>query len=281
MQFLRKLYASGILVITLNIFIGKAWATPKHVEFWFLKAPSNKAVWLEQLLAPIGQFINLKTAQADDQKCIPVEGGCFHPQYGLIKDVPGDSAEAKPEKTEPIKDIRVKSLSNLEEEELECDKGNNFDVFCGKGKLKGKSKEKYRGSSAKLEVWVDISSSFTSIDYSRDPEGCFRRKFIGALRSKCASGSLKVSIYDTSIKEMGDMTSLCTNSGENDIDRLIRWINASDSKSLIVITDISEYNTKLAEYMSSIGAVMRGLDSKDFVPEDMLSETARLSSLCH
>ncbi|MBI2519654.1 MAG: hypothetical protein HYV97_04530 [Bdellovibrio sp.] len=270
----------------------QALAMPFHVELWFLKEPKAGALiqWLNRQYAfspGQGPF----TAQVEEEKCIPMDGGCFHPQFGLIEDG-GKKAEKAPvfeepkqpgipefeedDKGEPSPTSRkLKTFNSDQTDKIDCDKGQFFDLYCGKSR-----RETARtNTGGKLEIWIDISSSFKNIDYSEDDLNCHRRKFVSLAQRWCG-GKVLFSTFNTTIKEVMTDDAFCLSYGLNDTDRLIDWIKSNNSKNLLIITDVSEISTKLSDFLASIGAKTEGLDATDFFAKDMLSKETHIKSLC-
>lgn len=276
----------------------QVWALPSHVEMWFLKEPKAGALiqWLNLQFA-LAVYTGPMTAAADDEKCIPMEGGCFHPQYGLMERATKDKASEKKMEIEetPLAGLqtrdevsqeedkaedspaagKLKTINSDQAEKIDCDKEQFFDIYCGKA-----HRAAARSAVAtKLEVWIDVSSSFKGIDYSADDQNCHRRKFVSMTQQWCG-GKVIFSTYNTTIKEVMTDDAFCLNYGLNDTDRLIDWIKGNNSKNLIIITDTSEISTKLSVYLSSIGATTEGLDATDFFAKDLLSKESHIKSLC-
>ena len=144
-----------------------------------------------------------------------------------------------------------KFLSNDQTDLISCDKNYYFDLFCGEAK-------KESGGKASLEVWIDTSSSLRAIDSGTNPSECARKSFVKRLQGQCKQQNFDVFTYDTSIKLMGGLDTLCLNYGLNDTKRLIDWIKGSSAKRLIIITDISEMSSEFTDYLESIQASYQG-----------------------
>jgi len=253
------------------------WARPKSVEFWFLKEPV-----VAQLLKHIEKIDHYKfgnkLAMNSHYECAPMGGGCFHPQLGFVDKAPMFEKMVINESTDDSKKgVEVKTFSNEENYEVTCDNNYLFDIFCGNAVKESKSKE----SNASVEIWVDISSSFKNVDYSKTADNCFRRKFIHKVLNECKREKVDVSIFNTSIKELGAMDTLCINHGTNNVPRLVDWVEASNAKRLIVITDVSEIGAELSEYLEEINAVSKGADTKDFLSKELMQEVKRVVSYCN
>ena len=86
-------------------------------------------------------------------------------------------------------------------------------------------------------------------------------------------------MFDTSIKQAGSMDSLCTNQGLNDSKRMIDWIERSDAKKLVIITDIYEFHKDFADYIESKHGKFRG-DKDPIVAAELLDMVDDLARSC-
>lgn len=179
--------------------------------------------------------------------------GCFHPQLGFVK---GDSGEGK-EKTvlEPLKTINSSDVDLVN-----CDKGNYFDIFCGKAK--GPTKR------SGIEFWIDTSSSMRNIDYNKDPQYCERRVIVRKIRDACGE-KIDLQVFDTAKKQLGEASAVCQNYGLNNQKKLIKWIKNSNVKSVYIITDIDEFSIELRDFLISSGAHIYGGDSGTYSMKDL------------
>ena len=247
------------LLLSFNLF-----ATPKKVEFWFL-SPTQSPLFNSMFKKNINTT-NIKVAF----NCVPMGDGCFHPQHGYT-DRSGNGLLVPEKKViQPLFD--PKNLNEGNSNELKCDSDNYFDIYCGKT---------YNNDySPKIEIWVDISSSMRAIDYSKESDQCARRSFVEKVLTSCTKNIVDVSIFDTSIKQMGGFSSLCVAHGTNNQDRLIRWIENSSIRHLIVISDIGEYTTKLDNFLKSIGAYVKGIEKKPLISSELLSLAGDVLNSC-
>lgn len=232
-----------------------AVAVPTSVEVWFLSPPKTG----NQTYLNIKPALYKLTAQADLRGFRKVGDQYFHPQFGLM-DEDGNQGEI----VEKLPAIETQYLSADETQLIRCDKDYHFDLFCGKAK---KEQDKVLEKSGH-EIWIDISSSFRTID--QGGEVCHRQAFVKAARKKCSK--LDFYLYDTSKKYMGSSEDACIHYGMNDIHRTMQWIQNSTAKSLILITDISEFSTEFITFLNSIGAKYLGhLPQKPLYAKDMVS----------
>lgn len=243
-----------------------ALAAPNQIEVWILS--NSKTSHVEHLLSPTFKKFSA-TAQL---ACEPMGEYCFDPQVGLYKK---DDMDAAVEVKEVI-DTSGPAMAHgrsLDRSLIDCDKSNFFDVFCGKAKEEKKK-------SAKLEIWVDTSSSMKEFDYSDDNGGCYRKSLLTRLDESCGFNE-KVSVmqFDTSLKEAGTMESLCNNRGLNDYKRMIDWIERSEVKKLIIITDIYELQKDFADFIASKNGKIIG-DRKPFTAKELLDKVDELAKVC-
>lgn len=223
---------------------------------------------LELLNRPDYVFYS-KTAEL---QCEPMGDYCFDPQYGLYKKDDSwksvDTSKVE-EKAGPI----IPSGKSVDRDLISCDPNNYFDIFCGKAR-------KESGAKAKLELWIDTSSSMREFDFSDKDGGCYRRSLVQRLDQDCAfNGKVNVMMFDTSIKQAGSMDQLCLNQGLNDHKRLIDWIERSEAQKLIIITDIYEFNKEFADYVESKNGKFRG-DKDVLTPAGLLDLVDELAKSC-
>jgi hypothetical protein len=253
----------NILGILLLVFSMNALAAPQKIEMIFL-SPQKVAQLLELLdkqkdSSKILGFL----AQTDEElkNCIPMGDGCFHPQLGYLdkKPIAGNPAPTIAIPKDP--ELQLKIFSAVETSMVSCDKGNYFDIFCGKEKAKGKP--------AEIEIWFDISSSLKMVDYDKDPNHCARRSFMTKVMDGCKD-KVKISVYNTALKEVGDFSSVCLAYGTNDGSKLLQWMKDSEAKTLVVVTDIDEVSTAMQDFLSKHGAKMVGDGVKAFTSTDLV-----------
>jgi hypothetical protein len=240
------------LILGVLLFCKLLYATPLKIEMIFL-SNENKV----SLLKTIDSIIDLKKyksfSQVDMAKCVPMGEGCFHPQLGYIE-------KSKTEINSPklIKDeeVKLKTFNAIDTSLVNCDKNYYFDIYCGKEK-------KEISSSSEIQVWFDISSSLRQVDYNKDSNYCNRRLFLEKILEKCKK-KLQVSIYNTSIKEMGELSSVCMSYGTNDEERLISWMKDSKARNLLLVTDVDEMSLEMKSFLEKNGAKLIGDGVKSF-----------------
>lgn len=213
--------------------------------------------------------LRAKTAELE---CQEMGDFCFDPQYGLYKKSDSwtqvDTTTVSEEKG-PV----IPTAKSVDRELINCDKTNHFDIFCGKAKAEVQA-------ATKLDIWIDTSSSMREFDFSDKEGGCFRKSLIKRLDETCGfNQKANVMMFDTTIKQAGSMDALCNNSGLNDYKRLIDWIERSDAKKLIVITDIYEFHKEFADYVETKNGRFRG-DKEPLTAKQMLDLVDDLAKSC-
>lgn len=250
-------------VILFLLFSFSLWAAPKHIEVWFLSADKKSTV-LNQVRDTYFSFKPTVSRQ-----CEPVGDYCFDPQYGLYK--PDNEWEAVSFGDSKIEG-RLKP-TGFDRDLIDCDKKNGFDIFCGKARAE--KKDLYE-----LEVWIDTSGSMREFDFTDEHGGCYRKSLITRLDSQCAMGrKLNVMMFDTSIKQVGSIDTLCINNGLNSTARLIDWIERSEAKSLVIVTDLNEYTKELADFLETKNAKLKG-EKGDLTARALLDEVSTLVRMC-
>lgn len=268
------------------IFSNMLYALPDKIEFWFLSSAA-KVSYFNNLLTP--KFIFSKKIVfnygGESKGWRKMGDQYFHPQFG-IQDNPGHAEDFEKKKKGPddfFKDAaktkakQANFLSNREVNLIECDKGNYFDLYCGKAKgEKGSPVTK-----TPVEIWVDISSSLREIDSNYKKDGCNRLSFIKRIREKCNKEQVDVYTFDTSKKQLGSLDALCINHGLNDQKRLMRWVKNSNAKKLIVITDISELTKQLSDFLYSVGGKSVGdRPGSEFTADMLLGKVDEVAKSC-
>lgn len=256
-------------IILSLLLTSSAIAAPNQLEVWILS--NKKTSHVEHLLSPTYKRFAATAELA--LACEPMGEFCFDPQVGLYKKDDMDSAVEVKEVVDNSGPAMAHGRS-LDRNLIDCDKGNYFAVFCGKAKA-----EKTK-AAPKLEVWVDTSSSMKEFDYSDENGGCYRKSLLARLDKSCGFNE-KVSVmqFDTSIKEAGTMESLCNNRGLNDYKRMIDWIERSDAKKLVIITDIYELQKDFADYIASKNGKIIG-DRDPFTAKELLDKVDELAKSC-
>lgn len=253
------------------LFSMSVYSMPKKFEVFFMNTPTGSKTSLNSTLNKVDRKFESKGLAAL-LECRPMGDYCFDPQVGMYKreDIYKD-VDIKDSYTY---DDEMQSAASLDRDLVNCDKDNFFDLYCGKT-------SKQKQVEAKLEVWIDTSSTLRQVDSDIFNATCEREKFLKSLDSKCQFGSkMKVYTFNEHKKELGNMRGACTNSGLNKIENLIRDIKASKANHLIILTDIFELNEKFTNFIkaSKVG-VIKG-DKGDFRASSLSSEVSRLSRLC-
>lgn len=238
-------------------------AVPQNLEVWFI-SHDKKTVLLDQIKEPMKL-----SSQMVSRQCEPMGDYCFDPQYGLYK--PDNEWEAVylDEKVEKP----AKEPAGFDRDLIECDKKIGFDIFCGKA-------TSVKKINYELEVWIDTSGSMREYDFTDEHGGCYRKSLVTRLDDQCPFGKkLNVMMFDTSIKEVGSFDTLCTNVGLNSTARMIDWIERSEAKNVVIITDINEYTKEFSDYLSSKNAKLKG-EKGELPIRALLDEVSTLARMC-
>lgn len=261
------------IAIIIFLFSLGAYPSPQKIEMIFL-SPQK----VSQLLEIIDKqnnsekiFTLLSQADQDLKNCVPMGDGCFDPQLGYIEKKPAKSMSSAPIVTTENSEFQFKTFNAIETSLVNCDKENYFDIYCGQEKAKRKPPE--------IEIWFDISSSLRTVDYSKDSNNCNRRFFMTKVMSGC-NDKVKVSVYNTSLKEVGDFSSVCMAYGTNDEARLLRWMKETETKLLIIVTDIDEISLPMKNFLSERGARMIGDGVKPFSSTDLVEYANDIVKMC-
>lgn len=275
------------LFLLLAVLPLSAFATPQKIEMIFL-SQGKMTQLIQQLDEMQSEKVISRLAQGEttyQDNCIPMGDGCFHPQYGYLNRKPvisGTTAAApEPKKNEENKqgespaqadgaEVKLKTFNAVETSMVNCDKGNYFDIFCGK--------EKGQGKFAEIEIWFDVSSSFRAIDYNRDPNYCNRRTFLTKVKETCKD-KVSAYVFNTSIKQLGDLSGVCLSHGSNDEAKLLQWIKDSQAKTLLIVTDVEEMSKSMREFLDSKGAKYTG-EMKPFTSTDLANYAKEFSKVC-
>ncbi len=238
-------------------------ALPDKLEVWFL---SQKA---HGFIEKYRERIVYSKLLAQGGDCIPMGDGCFNPQIGFIED---ESKKPKAQEPEGIEGTRTFNMDEVDL--LECDKNYYFDMFCGQAKKKVAKKKRNA-----IEVWIDISGSFRLLDYSSNPSTCRRRKFVEHLKNQCPN-KIDFKTFHTDLMDLNSDSYSCLSNGGNNQKKLLQWIEDSDAKKLIIITDISEYSKELDQLLARAGARVRGIDAVSIYTDDLIKLSSDLVKSC-
>jgi hypothetical protein len=254
-------------LLLLFLISASAWSAPREIEVWFIS--NAKTALLEKILNRPHYITRAPTVEL---QCQEMGDYCFDPQYGLYKkdDANLEIVETKKIETDgPV----IPAAKSLDRELIDCEKGNKFDIFCGKAKPESKS-------VTKLDIWIDTSSSMREFDFTQKDGSCHRRSFMKEIDEACGfNQGVNVMMFDTSLKQAGNMEDLCNNQGLNDYKRLMDWIERSDAKKLIVITDLYELHKEFADYIESKKGKLRG-DKEPLTAKQMVDLADQLAKSC-
>jgi hypothetical protein len=249
------------------ILISHAFAAPQTIEVWFLSA--HKKAEIQKLINEKPYVLRSLTA---DLQCQQMGDFCFDPQFGLYtKDDEG--ADTNSGKVSQDKGPSIPPAQSVDRELIDCDPKNYFDVFCGKARKEAKA-------NFKLDLWIDTSSSMREMDFSDQNGSCFRKSLVQRLDKTCGfNQKVNVMMFDTSLKQAGTMDSVCNNVGLNDVKKMIDWIERSDAKKLVIITDIYEFHKDFADYIENKHGKFRG-DKDPIVAAQLMDMVGELESSC-
>jgi hypothetical protein len=247
-----------------------AVAAPKEIEVWFIS--NAKVALLNELLNRPQYIYRAPTAEL---QCQQMGDYCFDPQFGLYKKDDANKEEAETVETTKIETDgpSIAPAKSVERELIDCDPKNYFDVFCGKARKEAQV-------NTKLDIWMDTSSSLREFDPQDKDGSCHRKSFMKQLDDVCGfNQKVNVMMFDTSIKQAGGLDSMCTTQGLNDYKRLMDWIERSEAKKLIVITDIYEFHKEFSDYIESKHGKFRG-DKDPLTAKQMVELADDLAKSC-
>ncbi len=260
-------------MLLLLIFTHAAMAAPKRVEVWFLSI--DKTSWLKSIIETKQKKLSL-IAQTNLQ-CQQMGEYCFDPQVGLYKK--GEEGKVKEELdlSKVERDSKYDFMDTpegVERDMINCDGDSFFDIFCGK------SKGKKTVQQAKLEVWVDVSSTMKQVDFKGFDKQCSREMFLRSLSGTCKLGQdMKVYFFEEFRKEAGTLDRLCLSAGLNNMKRIISDLKKSQADSVIIITDIFEAEEGFINAIEDLEGTIRGLKEPMYA-KDLRSQLKRVTPWC-
>lgn len=255
-----------IRFLFLVLFSFSSFAAPKEIEVWFIS--NAKTALLERLLDRPQYVYRPLTAEL---QCQEMGDFCFDPQYGLYKkDSVDEIVDTKTIETDgPV----IPAGKSVERDLIDCDPKNYFDIFCGKAR-------KEVVANTKLDLWIDTSSSMREFDYADKNGYCHRKGLVKQLDEVCGfNKNVNVMMFDTSIKQAGTMDQLCNNQGLNDYKKLMDWIERSEAKKLVIITDIYEFHKEFSDFIESKHGKLRG-DKDPLTAKQMVELADQLAKSC-
>lgn len=259
---MKKIYYSFILLLSCM----EAIAAPQKIEMIFL-SPQKISQLLELIDKNKSEYLPalLAAGEQSSSACVAMGDGCFHPQFGYMDKKPDAATNGVPKIPAIVvpkdPELQLKTFNAVETSMINCDKENYFDIFCGKARANAKA--------AEVEIWFDISSSLRTVDYNKDPNQCNRRAFMTKVMDGCKE-NVRVSVYNTSLKEVGDFSSVCMAYGTNDETRLVQWMRESSAKTLLIVTDIDEVSREMRDFLEERGAKIHGDGVKPFSSTDLV-----------
>lgn len=263
-----------LLALLLSLFSTNVLADAGQITVYFLSRPDAKGAILE--LIPNGPTFSFSpTAQVnlkeEEFKCEPFGEGCFHPQHGYIEDQEKVMKAIERKQAE----IEINTINAKEVNLIDCEKEYYFDMYCGQAQKKNKNVDK----PSEFELWVDTSSSMRQVDFSQEQSYCERRRLVAKLQDSC-KGKVDVFTFDTSRKSLSGLENTCNNRGTNDGGHMVKWLKLTDAKSVVIITDVDEYQGEFREYLDLIGANIVGIGVKPFYATDLFSALKDFQKYC-
>lgn len=264
-----------LFVILLNLPL-LAYSMPKKLEVWFISVTNNKQAINH--LKKIDKINNYRQIAQSKRQCQPMGEYCFDPQIGLYKKNGNNDILELSDYSITDSNEKYESFDagkGAGREMIECEKGNFFDLYCGKAKAVKK------GLQEKLTLWIDVSSTMKQVDFEGYDKTCKREMMLKKLDRTCPfSQEMKVYIFNETRKELGMMDRVCLNSGLNRTDRMMDDIKINNSKHLIVITDIYEASEEFIDFVEASGVgTVKGIN-KPLYAQDLYDEVPRLAKSC-
>lgn len=254
-------------------------AAPKQLTVVFLAEPVSTSGILPGEQAPSQSLLLAGHDFSPDNipdNCIPREGGCFHPQYGMVYFEDEDATEQE-EAEVYVPTYGDRSMDASEVDLVDCeDESNHFNLYCG-----GPSENNVSPTQAPqpYQVWIDISTSMRRVDYSRDPDFCDRRLFVEKLQRDC-SGPLGISVFNTSLMPVTSMAATCRLQGNNSTQRIIDWVKRSNVEHLVIVTDVDEINPELMNFLDAQGARTIGAGDERIFSSQLTQKLSDILPAC-
>lgn len=214
----------------------------------------------------------------ENADCVSMGDGCFNPQLGYVENIPG-TMKFKKKKTPSKKEknpFKLATFNSADVDLVECEEGRYFDIFCGKASRTPKAKLR----PAKLEIWIDTSSSMKNVDYTTKDNYCERRFFAAKIKKECKD-EVHFSVFDTARNSLGSYDNLCHYAGSNNGKRTVKWIEANSADHLVLITDVDEYHGALREYLEKTNATIVGIGRKIVISKDLKGLVPNLIKSCN
>ena len=264
---------SFILISFLCGYSASLVAAPKSIKVIFLARPDSQVFiksYINSLFTPLFSEEYAQMDISNRAECIPYGEGCFHPQYGYI-----ESEEKAYKRPITDKDVELRTINATNTNLIECDENHYFDMFCGKEQ----KKEKKKASSSKAQLWIDISSSMKTVDYSKDEGFCERRRLVSKLESHCKD-KLDIFTFNTTRQRVGSLENSCLYFGTNNGDKLAKWLEQSEATEVVIVTDVDEYKGPFREYLDGAGAEIVGIGVQPFYAVNLNEYFEKLKIVC-
>lgn len=263
-------------LLLLFVPIYSALAAPKNLEVWFLSI--DKAAAFQEFSPLEKDFVYTPLVAQSSIQCQKVGEYCFDPQIGLYepegeKKAVDSTVDSESIYEAPTYDYK-KSGKKVDQRIVDCNKRNKFDIYCGKATTpKGLKK-------AKVELWIDTSSTMKQVDTKLGKKSCSRELFLNSLDKSCGfNRGVKVSYFSAVKKQAGSMRGACRTDGINNMKRIIENIKNNKSKNLIVVTDIFEASEVFIQSIKELGGKVRGI-KEPMYGKNLLERARSVRKLC-
>lgn len=249
-----------------------SFAGPKKYEVWFLSIDKNENI-------KTSLNLDLRFSKQIALGCQEMGEYCFDSQVGLYKpDGNGGILQEVDSSvvTEKENLKQLESARSLDRDMIKCEDNYEFDIFCGKAQKVTKSKP------AKVQLWIDASSSMKQIDFQGFEEQCYRESFARLVENKCELGSkLEIKSFNETKKQMGTFHDLCTNYGLNKTKNLLEELESIDADYAVIVTDIFEAHEDVINFVerSNGRGRIRGIDTPLYA-KDLKGLVKEVTSQC-
>jgi hypothetical protein len=262
----------GRAILLFLILSTRVYGTPEKITVFFLSEQQQQS--LLHLLDHKEQTpdFNANLIATNPYRCIPMGDGCFDPQIGYYENKPPVLRPLPEDEVTPA--LQLRTFNSEAVQLVECREQEYFDIFCGQRK-----KTAVEGRSTSLELWFDVSASLRKNDYSRDMQHCGRRSFAQQIVDRCKKKPV-IAVYNTSLKEVEQLSQICVTSGGNDLDRTLDWIRASRTKHLVIVTDTEEFTPPFRDFLARENSTIYGIDDGNLAVEKLLSHVKQISKSC-
>ena len=261
------MFKSMVFLLSI-LFSANLFALPEVIEFWFIsRAKYGLLQNYPQTLVKVAQVRRIY------QGCQSWAEGCYDLEDETLANRQSDlKVNSYMIKKQKRLQNRLDLFEPYQTHLSDCDAGVGHSKFCG-GRLPARV-------DSSIEIWIDTSSSMNEIDPRASDGSCLRKKFIKMVLDGCGGKIPIMGIFNKSLRAMGAFTDVCRSYGENDLNYLADWIEASKSKHLVVVTDYTQMKHKLKKFIDRSGAKVRGDFFKGATLENFIYWGMELSNSC-